>query len=223
MSRADRRKHHTKGLTLCGSVPTIAPSDASREAPMADPIEDTADDWQLAALIGIAGAVGGGAGMFFFAIQSKKVNSLEPMIFTAAGVGMGGNNSGVPYDTFKNAMSGKSLPFSPVTVVTPFSIRMLHTSAGLYGGFGIGIPVASYGWSYLDAGRNGVKFFTSSGTGATVGSGMGAVAMAGTWYSYKLNGNSINPVPAYKQSITDSITDFFNSIERGIRGIYGAP
>ncbi len=150
---------------------------------MADPIEDVADDWQLAALIGIAGAVGGGAGMFFFAIQSQKLNSLEPMIFTAAGVGMGGNASGVPYDTFKDAMTKKSIPFSSVRIQTPFSIRMLHTSAGFYASAGVGYQVASYGWSYLDAGRNGVKFFTSSGAGGAVGSGLGAVALAGTWYS----------------------------------------
>ena len=190
---------------------------------MADPIEDVADDWQLAALIGIAGAVGGGAGMFFFAIQSQKLNSLEPMIFTAVGVGMGGNASGVPYDTFKDAMTKKTIPFSSVTIQTPFSIRMLHTSAGFYVSAGVGYQVASYGWSYLDAGRNGVKFFTSSGAGGAVGSGLGAVALAGTWYSYKLNGNSINPVPAYQKSLMDSLNEFLGSVDRGIRGIYGVP
>lgn len=190
---------------------------------MADPIADVADDWQLAPLIGLAGGFVGGAGVFFFAIQSQKLNSLEPMIFCAAGVGMGGNASGVPYDTFKAAMTGKPLAFSTVTIPTPFSIRMLHTSAGLYAGVSAGIAVAGFGWSYIDAGRDGVKFFTSSGTSGTVGSGPGAVALAGMWYSYKLNGNSVNPIPAYKKGLMDSLNDFAGTIERGVKGIYGAP
>ena len=187
---------------------------------MPDPIEDVADDWQLASLIGLAGAVGGGGGMYFFAIRSQRLNSFEPMIFTAAGLGMGGNASGVPYETFRDAMTRQSVPYSSVTIPTPFSIRMLHTSAGFYVSAGVGVPVASYGWSYLSAGRNGVTFFTSSGLGGTIGSGTGAVAFAGTWYSYRLNGNSINPIPAYQQSLTETISDWLNSVDRGIRGIY---
>jgi hypothetical protein len=120
-------------------------------------------------------------------------------------------------------MTKKSIPFSSVRIQTPFSIRMLHTSAGFYASAGVGYQVASYGWSYLDAGRNGVKFFTSSGAGGAVGSGLGAVALAGTWYSYKLNGNSINPIPAYQKSLMDSLNEFVGSVDRGIRSIYGVP
>ncbi len=190
---------------------------------MADPIEDVADDWQLASLIAIAGGLGGAAGMFFFAIQSRKLNSLEPMIFTAAGVGMGGNASGVPYDTFRNAMQRQSLVFSNLRVLTPFSIRMLHASAGTYVGGSVGVPVANYGWSRLDAGRNGATFFTSSGWGGSVGSGTGAVALAGTWYSFKLNGNSINPIPAYGSGLAGALESFWGEMDRGIRNLYGAP
>jgi hypothetical protein len=187
---------------------------------MPDPINDVADDWKLASLVGLAGARGGGAAMLFFAIKSDRLNSLEPMVFCASGLGMGGNASGVSYETFSNAMQRGSLAFSDISVVTPFSIRMLHTSAGLYGSAGLGIPVANFGWSYLDAGRDGVKFFTSSGAGAAVGSGTGALAMAGIWYSYKLNGNSINPIPAYQKSLMDSIEQFIGEMDRGIRNIY---
>jgi hypothetical protein len=158
--------------------------------------------------------------MFFFAIQSQRLNSLEPMIFTATGLGMGGNASGVSYETFRNAMTRRPLAFSSVNIATPFSIRMLHASSGFYVSAGVGVPVASYGWSYLSAGRNGTTFFTSSGTGGTVGSGTGAVALAGTWYSYRLNGNSINPIPAYSQGVMDSINQWLGEVDRGIRRIY---
>ena len=190
---------------------------------MANPIDDVSDDWKMAALIGIAGAYGGGAGMFFFLIQSDKLGAQEPMILTASGLGLGGNASGVPYDTFMDAMDKKAVSYAPLTVVTPFSVRMLHTSAGIYTSAGLGLGPLSYGWSYLDAGRNGAKFFTSSGMGGNVGSASGAVAFAGSWYSYKLNGNSINPVPAYKKSLLDSIEDLGRSWERGFRNLAGMP
>ncbi len=187
---------------------------------MVDPINDVADDWKLASIIGLAGARGGGGAMLFFAIQSRRLNALEPMVFCAAGLGMGGNASGVSYDTFTDAMKKKSLAFSDLAIQTPFSIRSLHTSAGLYTGASIGVPVANLGWSYINAGQNGVTYFSSSGAGASLGSGTGGYAMAGIWYSYKLNGNSINPIPAYKKSMMDSIEGFFGEMDRGIRNIY---
>ena len=79
------------------------------------------------------------------------------MIFCAAGVGMGGNASGVPYDTFKAAMTGKPLAFSTVTIPTPFSIRMLHTSAGLYAGVSAGIAVLAVNCPELALGRLAIR------------------------------------------------------------------
>jgi hypothetical protein len=39
----------------------------------------------------------------------------------------------------------------------------------------------------------------------------------------RMNGNSINPIPAYQKSLMDSLNEFLGSVDRGIRNIYGVP
>jgi hypothetical protein len=184
---------------------------------MPDPIDTAASDWELAFLGGVAFARYGGAGQYFAVFRSRSAGALEPFYLAASGIGAGGNASG--FDP--RNMSG--LQFSGVEVRRPFSLRQIHLSAGTLLSASIGAPRSiplNYGYSYLDAGRDGVTFFASRGPGPSMGSGTGVFAFMGIWYSHRLNGNSANPAQAYGESLLQSINDLLSSWERGIRDIY---
>jgi len=186
--------------------------------------DDTiADDWELAFLGGAAGAYYAGAGLYFAVFRSNRANVLEPFYLTAAGVGFGGNASG--FDLTQTG--GPS--YSAVQMVTPFSLRMLHLSAGFYVSGGVAIPgrvrgiPLNFGYSYLNAANNGRTYFTVSGPGISGGSGAGATGFIGTWYSHRLNHNSVNPVTAYVDSFRQTLDDLtaswrigLENLERGI-------
>ncbi len=188
---------------------------------MADDITTSASDWEICFLGGAAFAVGGGAGFYFAVFRSKSAGALEPFYLTASGVGAGGNATGF------DLSNRKGLNWTPLTVLTPFSISTLHLSAGtlISASIGIGIKKSgvNYGYSYLDAGRDGTKFFKSDGFGVSEGSGTGAVAFAGLWYSHKLNNDSINPATAWSASFKQQVLEIVGTLDRGVRNLYGVP
>jgi hypothetical protein len=181
----------------------------------------SASDWEICFLGGAAFAVGGGAGMYFAVFRSQSVGALEPFYLTTTGIGAGGNATGF------DLSNRKGLNWSPLTVVTPFSVWGLHLSAGTLisasVGKGIGKSGVNYGYSYLNAVRDGVTLFKTGGMGASVGSGIGAVAFLGLWYSHRLNNDSVNPITAYSTSIRQQIEEIVGTIDRGIRNLYGLP
>lgn len=188
---------------------------------MSDALMTPAKDWEICFLGGAAFAIGGGYGMYFAVFRSKSAGALEPFYLTASGVGAGGNATG--FD-----LSNRSgLNWSSLNVLTPFSITGLHLSAGTLisasVGIGIGKSGVNYGYTYLDAARDGSKLFKSSGFGAGAGSGTGTTAFIGLWYSHKLNNNSVNPITAYVNSIKQDVEAIVGTIDRGIRNLYGLP
>jgi hypothetical protein len=185
--------------------------------PLSDPIWSSANDWELAFLGGVAFARGGGAGIYFSLLRSRAANCLEPFYLTATGVGAGGNCSGFDPNNMRN------LNFSALRVITPFAAGTIHLSAGFLISGSVGALGLNYGYTSLNAGRNGVTFFETSGTGPSMGSGSGAYAFAGLWYSHRLNNNSINPFPAYGESVRRTVEDLLREWERGIRNIYNVP
>jgi hypothetical protein len=187
--------------------------------------DDAARDWELASLGGFAYARYGGAGIFGFRLRSSSLGQNEPFLFAATGVGAGGNASG--FDL--NNLDG--LSFSALTIQTPMSVRMLHRCPGtmVSGSVGLGrgnsapAQLMNVGWSRLDAVREGTIFFSSSGVGVSGGSGTGAMALAGTWYSYALNGNSINPIRPWWQNAVDlahEVAEMPGRLDRDIRRLY---
>ncbi len=188
---------------------------------MADDLTTMASDWEMCFLGGAAFAVGGGLGMYFVVFRSKTAGALEPFYLTASGIGAGGNATGF------DLSNRKGLNWSPLTVITPFSVTSLHLSSGLMLSASVGIGVqksgVNYGYSYIDAGRNGVKLFKSDGFGASAGSGTGVTAFAGLWYSHKLNNDSVNPVSAWSTSIKNQFEEIVGTIDRGVRNLYGLP
>lgn len=180
---------------------------------MVDKFNDTSDDWELAFVGGLAVAEFAGAGMFGFFLRSAALGVTEKMTFSAVGIGMGGNASGFSTDL------AKGLPFDKLNCLTPFSIRMVHLSGGTMLSSAVGASKLSYGKIGIDAVRSGVKYFTYFSTGASVGSGAGAFAFVGTWHSFVLNNNSINPITAYYDSAKQSLEDIANSWERGFQNL----
>lgn len=187
--------------------------------------DDQASDWQLASLGGFAFARYGGAGIFGFRVKSAKLNLNEPFFFAATGVGMGGNATGFDLENLQG------LQFSDAGVQNAFSIRQLHRCPGtmVSGSVGLGkgnSPVSkliNVGWSRLDAVRDGTTFFSSSGVSVSGGSGTGAYAFAGTWYSYALNNNSINPITPYWENVKElanDVADMPGKLDRAIRRLY---
>jgi hypothetical protein len=87
---------------------------------------------------------------------------------------------------------------------------------------GYKLPI-NFGYTSIDAVKDGVTYFKSSGTGASIGSSYGVFTFIGTWYSYRLNNNSINPIPAYYESLKETVEDFGRKIVEGIENIYGIP
>ena len=190
--------------------------------------DDQASDWELASLGGIAFARYGGGGFYGFRLRSQSLGLNEPFFLAATGVGAGGNASG--FDL--NNMDG--LSWGTAGVQTAFSVRQIHRSAGTMVSASVGLGrgqsavgrILNIGWSRLDAVTNGVTFFSSSGIALSGGSGTGSYAFVGTWFSYALNGNSINPIRPYWENVQDlarDIADLPGRIDREIRRLYGAP
>jgi hypothetical protein len=188
---------------------------------MDDDLRTPASDWEICFLGGAAFAVGGGAGLYFAVFRSKAAGALEPFYVTASGLGAGGNATGF------DLSNRDGLSWTPLKVITPFAVTGLHLSAAtlvsMSVGYGIGRSGVNYGYSYLDAVRDGVKLFKSDGFGASAGSGTGAVAFVGLWYSHKLNNNSVNPATAWTESFKETIKDIVGTFDRGIRNLYGLP
>ncbi|WP_426954977.1 hypothetical protein [Muricoccus radiodurans] len=88
-----------------------------------------------------------------------------------------------------------------------------------YGGAGIfGFRLRSASLSLNES-----FFFASSGLGVSGGSGTGATAFAGIWYSYVLNGNSVNPLCPYRENVKDlaqDIADLPGRLDREIRRLH---
>jgi hypothetical protein len=190
-------------------------------AKMSDKIHEMTDDWEVALIGGVAAARGGGAGMFFSAFRSPRLGVEEVFYLTASGLGLGGNASGV------DPMSLKEVQFGKAEVSRPFSVGMLHLSAGCIVSAGVGFPggwSANTGFARINAGREGVKLFEfGTGFGQSLGSGTGVIAFAGMWFSHRLNNNSANPATAYADGIMKTIHDIAMKIDRGIRDIYMPP
>jgi hypothetical protein len=188
---------------------------------MSDELMTPAQDWEICFLGGAAFAIGVGGGMYFAVFRSKSAGALEPFYLTSSGLGAGGNATG--FD-----LSNRSgLKWSSLNVVTPFSITGLHLSGGTLVSASIGISIGksgiNYGYTSLDAVRNGTTLFKSSGSGAGAGSGIGATAFVGLWYSHKLNNDSVNPITAYSDSIKQTVEKIVGTIDRGVRNLYGLP
>jgi hypothetical protein len=180
---------------------------------MVDKYNDQSDDWTIASVGGLAGAEFGGAGIFGFFLRSEKLSITEKMTFCAVGIGMGGNACGFSTDL------ATGLSFDPVIAAAPFSIRQVHLSGGKMLSSAVGVSKVSYGKIGIDSVRNGVKFFTYFSTGSSVGSGAGAFAFVGVWYSFVLNNNSVNPITAYYNSAKQTYEDIANSWERGFQNL----
>ena len=180
---------------------------------MVDKYGDQGDDWQIAAVGGLAVATYGGAGIFGFFLRSDKLDNTEKMTFCAAGIGMGGNASGFSSDL------AKGLSFDPVIADAAFSLRQVHLSAGKMLSSSVGVSKLSYGKIGIDSVKNGVKFFNYFSPGASVSSGAGAFAFMGVWYSFVLNNNSVNPITAYYNSAKKSLEDLANTWERGFQNL----
>ena len=199
---------------------------------MAYSTDTLASDWELAFLGGAAFAVGAGAGMYFAVFRSASAGALEPFYLTTTGAGMGGNASGFDLSHIGGPV------YSSVRTVTPFSVQMLHLSAGTMVSVSLGLGLkygpkqvagignkakqlgqgpANYGYSSLNAARNGVTLFDTRGTGVSVGSGSGAFLFIGTWYSHLLNNDSANPATAYSSSFRQTLDDISRSWDRGFR------
>jgi hypothetical protein len=145
---------------------------------------------------------------------------LEPFYLTTAGAGLGGNLSG--FDL--SQMNG--MTYSPLDVVTPFSIAMLHLAGGTMVSAGLGLPgkaskvPLSYGYSRIDAARTATTLFRTSSVGSGAGSGAGGGVFAGLWYSHRLNNNSANPLTAYGDALVEEVEDITGTIARGIHDLY---
>jgi hypothetical protein len=188
---------------------------------MDDELYREAADWELCFLGGAAFAVGGGAGMYFAVFRSQSLNILEPFYLTTSGVGLGGNATGF------DLSNRKEMNYSKVDVVTPFSIKALHLAGGSLVSASIGLPIGqsgvNYGYTRLDAVRDGVTYFKSGGTGSSVGSGAGVTLFMGMWYSHKLNNDSANPLKAFSQSFMQSLNEIAGTLDRGVNNLYNAP
>jgi len=180
---------------------------------MADPFNDPSDDWELASIGGIAGATYGGAGMFAFMLRSANLQITEKFTFCACGIGMGGNASGFSPDLIKG------ISFSPVNAAAPFALRQVHLSSGKLASSAVGVGPASYGKMGIDSVRSGTTYFTYFSTGASVGSGAGAFVFVGMWYSFTLNNNSVNPIPAYIDGARQTFEDIASSWSRGFQNL----
>jgi hypothetical protein len=176
--------------------------------------DEPSDDWTIASVGGLAGAEWGGGGIFGFFLRSDKLDLTEKMTFAGTGIGYGGNASGFSTDLVTG------LSFEPVTVHMPFSIRMVHLSVGKMLSTAAGVSKVSYGMSGIDSGKSGLKFFTYFSCGSSVGSGAGAFAFMGIWYSFVLNGRSINPITAYIDSAKETYDDIVTTWERGFQNLY---
>lgn len=187
---------------------------------MSDDIYTTASDWEVCFVGGVGFGVGGAAGMYFSVFRSKSAGALEPFYLTTAGAGLGGNLSG--FDL--SQMNG--MTYSPVEVVTPFSVTMLHLAGGTMVSGGVGLPgkasktPLSFGYSRIDAARKGATLFRTSSFGPGAGSGAGGGVFAGLWYSHRLNNNSANPLSAYGDAMIEEVQDITGTITRGIRDLY---
>ena len=165
---------------------------------MPDALHDRADDWQIATCGAFAAAVTAGGGVFLYAFRSKKLRAFEIAFLCAAGIGAGGNQSGIDPQNIQN----KELNFSKPKVFEPFSMSDIHKTGGYFScaaadaGMipGVGplarkalskVPI-NYGVSTIVAWKDvSHSYFLLRGFGLGVGSTGGAVFLSGLWYSYQ--------------------------------------
>jgi hypothetical protein len=178
---------------------------------MAGKYDEQADDWEIACVGNIAGADFVGGGLWAFLLRSDDLGITEKMTFMATGLGMGGNASG---------FSPTGVSYDPVDADAPFSIRQVHLSSGRLLSSAAGVSKASYGVSAIDSVKSGVTFFKYASKGASLGSGAGVLAFVGTWYSFVLNNNSVNPVTAYIDGAKQAYQDIVDTWSRGFQNLY---
>jgi hypothetical protein len=147
-------------------------------------------DWQVCCVGQAAGGAGVAGGAFLFIYYSRTAGVSGIYSFSGAGIGIGGNASGVVNPADLGVISSpwtqlyRSTPF--VCGLRAFNSYDLNGAAGRITYSGAGAFGFTYGGMYISASPWGITsdayFFSQPIYGAGFGAaGVGAGSLAGTW------------------------------------------